>query len=231
MKIVKAIGILLIFSMLCVGIGYAENANGTEITPESIWNGTWSSPDYTVYITQDHSGIKGVYVPADLDSLDPGRLEGNVSPDGKTYSGVWVESGSNTYTLSSDKMSFSISGYADPQGPMTEPAYYTGNATRIGGIADPANPWTGNYASTKKSYNLTQDGISLTGMNMPLTNVNDETGILNGTVSADGITYNGTWIEKGGFVFAIADDGSFINATVTRGLEPNAFVEHMTFSR
>ena len=61
-----------------------------------------------MYITQNESGIGGAYVPYDLDEFDPGRLEGNLSDDGKTFSGIWIETGSNTYTLSDDKMSFVI---------------------------------------------------------------------------------------------------------------------------
>lgn len=74
-----------------------------------------------MYITQNESGIVGVYVPYDGDELDPGRLEGNLSEDEKTFSGIWVETGSNTYTLSDDNMSFTIVGYSNPQASMTGP--------------------------------------------------------------------------------------------------------------
>lgn len=231
MKNVSVIGILLIFAMLIVGIVSAEEVTDVDTASEYLWNGTWSSPNYSLYISQDESGILGAYVPKDLLEYDPGMLEGNLSSDGKTYSGIWIETGSNTYTLSSDKMSFAISGYADPQGPMTEPEYYTGNTTRVGEIVDQENPWTGNYVSEWKTYNITQDGMLLTGTNEPLPGIDDNSGVMNGTVSEDGMIYTGTWIEKGGFSFVIADDGMSINATISKSLEPDAIEETMTFSR
>jgi hypothetical protein len=231
MKIVGITGIVLVFSLLCMSFVSAEQANDTKPASEYMWNGTWSSQNYTLYITQDESKISGVYVPFDLFELDPGLLEGNLSADGKTYSGIWIEKGSNINTLSGDMMSFSISGYADPQGPMTGPTNYTSNATRTGEIVDPANPWTGNYVSDWKTFNLTQDGTVLTGTNEPLPEINDNPGIINGTVTEDGMTFAGTWIEKGKYTFLMADDGMSMNVTITKSLEPDAMRERMTFSR
>ena len=231
MKIVGIISIVLLFSMLCMGFVSAEQAHETTAASEYIWNGTWSTQNYSIYITQDASGISGAYVPVDLESFDPGRLEGNLSADGKTYSGIWVETGSHTNTFSDDLMSFSISGYTDPQGPMTEPAHYTSNATRVGEIVDQAHPWTGNFVSARKTYNITQDGNAVTGINEPLPGIDDNAGVANGTVSEDGKSFTGTWIEKGRFTFVMADDGTSMDVTITKGLEPGAQEEHWTFSR
>ena len=231
MKIMSFFGIFLAFSMLCIGFGAAEDPTDGNTASEYVWNGTWSSPNYTLYITQDESGISGAYVPMDLLEYDSGYLEGNLSSDGKTYSGIWIESGMNTNTLSQDLMSFSISGYTDPQGPMTEPFHYTSNATRAGEIVDPDNPWTGEYVSEWKRYNITQNGVSITGTNEPLPGIDDNAGVAEGTVSEDGMVFTGTWIEKGRYTFVISDDGMSINATISKGLEPDAFEEHMTFSR
>ncbi|MDD1729307.1 MAG: hypothetical protein LUQ50_09580, partial [Methanospirillum sp.] len=216
MRLLHAFNVLMILSVFVVCTAYAENNTGSEKNTEYVWNGTWSTPDYTVYIMHNQSGITGEYVPTDLIQLDPGRLEGNISDDGKTYSGVWIETGINTYTLSDDMMSFTINGTADPQGPMTEPSIYSGTAKRVGEIVDSANPWTGNWASLNKTYNLTQAGTLLTGTNEPLAGVNDEASNLSGIVSADGITYNGNWIEIGGFTFVMSDNGSSFNATITK---------------
>lgn len=231
MKNVWIIGIVLAFSMLCMGFAAAEEANETETVSEFIWNGTWSSPKYTLYISQDESEITGAYVPMDLFEYDAGYLEGNLSPDGKTYSGIWTESGTSTNTLSSDLMSFTISGNTDPQGPMTEPVHYTSNVTRVGEIVDPENPWTGNYISEWKKYNITQDGTVIIGINEPLPDVDDNSGVLNGMVSEDGMTFTGTWIEKGGFTFVMADDGMSLHLTIAKSLEADAIEEQMTFSR
>lgn|GEM_PF-5885391 len=70
----------------------------------------------------------------------------------------------------------------------------------------------------KKSYNLIQNGTIMSGVNMSLPNINDEEGILNGTVSPDVMTDSGTWIEKGEFFFVLSEDGSSINATITKSL-------------
>ncbi|HWQ63895.1 MAG TPA: hypothetical protein VN429_05720 [Methanospirillum sp.] len=128
-------------------------------------------------------------------------------------------------------MLFTISGFADPYGSMSKPAGYSYNASRIGEIIDPKNPWTGNWVTEKKSYNLTQNGSHLSGVNEPLTNVNDEVGSLSGTISENGTVYTGNWTEKGRFTFVMADDGLSYNATITKSLDPNAFVEHMVFSK
>jgi hypothetical protein len=227
----KLLSFLVICSLCVVSLATAENNTGGDKKSVSAWNGTWSNPDYLMYITQNQSGIAGEYVPTDLNALDPGRLEGNVSDDGKTFSGIWIETGSNTYILSDDKMSFTITGFADPYGSMSEPAGYSYNATRIGEIMDPKNPWTGNWVTEKKSYNLTQNGSQLSGVNEPLTNVNDEVGSLSGTISENGTVYTGNWTEKGRFTFVMADDGLSYNATITKSLDPNGFVEHMVFTK
>ncbi|HWQ66400.1 MAG TPA: hypothetical protein VN372_05980 [Methanospirillum sp.] len=231
MRILKLAGYLIIFAFLCVCVGSAEQATGTKSPSGFIWNGTWSTSNYTAYINQNESGIFGGYVPKDLNVLDPGRLEGNVSDDGKTVSGVWIESGSNTYVMSDNYVTFTIDGFADPYGPMSGPVNYTSNATRIGDFLDTNNPWTGNWTTWKKSYHLWQRGRSVTGVNEPLTNVNDETGILEGVISEDGKTYIGRWTEKGGFTFKMSDTGSAFNATITKSLDPGAVVEHMIFSK
>lgn len=231
MKIFRIAALLIFLAFICVCTGSAIQAAGTGQTSEYIWNGTWSAPDYTVYINQDASGITGEYVPFDLVSLDPGTLEGSVSDDGRTYSGEWIENGSNIYTLSDDKMSFAINGSSDPHGPMTGPAYYTSNATRVGDMVDPENPWSGSWITKKKTYNLTQKGTTLTGTNQPLPGVNDNPGVLEGIVSEDGRTYAGYWTEKGRFTFVMSDTGSFFNATMSKGPDPAAIIELMTFSK
>ena len=71
----------------------------------------------------------------------------------------------------------------------------------------------------------------MSGMDEPLTDVNDEKGTLSGIVSEDGTTYNGTWVEQGKFTFILADDGSSCNATITNSLDPLALEESTTFSK
>jgi len=85
MKTMGIFGIFLAFSMLCMSFGTAEDMTDVETASVYVWNGTWSSPNYTLYIYQDESGISGVYVPMDLLEYDSGYLEGNLSSDEKTY--------------------------------------------------------------------------------------------------------------------------------------------------
>lgn len=231
MKTVRIFGVLLAVFMLWVSFGAADETSDLETASEYVWNGTWVSPSYTMYITQDESAISGAYVPFDLFEFDTGYLEGNISPDGRTYSGIWIETGKNTNTLSSDLMSFSISGYTDTHGLMAEPVHYTSNATRVGDIVDTAYPWTGNYVSEWKTYNFTQDGDVVYGTNEPLPGVDDNPGVIEGTVSEDGMTFNGTWIEKGNYTMVIDDEGMTIHATIYKSLEPDAIKQDMTFSK
>jgi hypothetical protein len=73
--------------------------------------------------------------------------------------------------------------------------------------------------------------VVLTGINEPLADIDDNSGVMNGTISEDGMSYTGTWIEKGGYTFVMAEDGLSINATISKSLESDAVVEQMTFSK
>ncbi|MGV8110460.1 hypothetical protein [Methanospirillum sp.] len=73
--------------------------------------------------------------------------------------------------------------------------------------------------------------VVLTGINEPLADIDDNSGVMNGTISEDGMSYTGTWIEKGGYTFVMAEDGLSINATISKSLESDVVVEQMTFSK
>ena len=211
MKKILISGVVIIAVLLMIQSGTAADTDGT--MKENPWNGTWIDQYYTMYIQQDEDGITAIYQPVDPEAHDPGRLEGTVSEDGLVFSGRWSETGNSTMILSEDQMAFMGSGTCTQiEGlPPTYPYEY--NATRSGEIEDPENVWTGEWKSDYKTYNITQEGTSITGVNHPLPDVEDEDGLFEGVVSDDGITATGTWIETGDFIFTLSEDGTYFNGT------------------
>lgn len=230
MKKMMCTGVMVLIALLSISFVSAEDTR-SDTGGEFIWNGTWEGTNFTIFIQQDATGITGEYEPADGAMLDPGRLEGTISDDGITYSGVWIESGSVVQTLSDDNMSFVINGTIDPFGTMTEQVLHSAIATRVGEIEDPENPWTGNWTTGRKIYSFLQDGTSISGTNHPLEGVNDESGSLNGTVSEDGREYSGNWTETGIFIFTISEDGSSMDAIIHESLDPESNADRVTFTK
>jgi len=174
--------------------------------------------------------MTGEYVPYDFDMYDPGVIEGVLSEDGMTFSGKWIESGSFIDTLADDNMSFTANGSSNPVATMTQPYSFTFIAQRSGDI-DPENLWNGSWSTDRKIYEFIQNGTAVTGVNQPLPGVDDESGIMEGTVSEDGRTISGTWTETGLLVFVISDDGTSINATINESLDPASIADIVTFTK
>jgi len=213
---VREVMVVLILLLLCAG--------SAALVPdaENMWNGTWTDETYTIFIQQNGTEIAGNYIPFDLETYDAGLLEGTLSEDQKTFSGVWIESGLQEATLSEDGMSFSGTGSTNPVGTLTEPRTYEATGTRVGTPTDPDNLWSGTWETPRKIYNLTQDGTTISGTNEPLPETDDEPGVFKGTVSEDGNTMSVEWVESGNFTFILSDDGIFWNGTYTDLLDPSA---------
>ena len=218
MKVFVLTGILAVFVLCFICVGSAEQVEAANQT-EYVWNGTWASENFTLFIAQNESGISGSYIPDDPELYDAGILEGTLSDNGNTLSGVWTESGLFSETLSSDGMSFNGTGSSNPQGNMDEASIYNNTGTRVGKLADSDNIWSGAWVTERKSYNYTQDGLSITGTNQPLPGIDDEPGSMVGTVSDDGKIITGKWVETGNFTFIISKDGSFFNGTYNVNLD------------
>jgi hypothetical protein len=155
-----------------------------------------------------------MYEPFDTEAYDPGRLEGSVSANGTMFSGKWIESGVSNWTLSEDKNSFTAIGKNNRIEGLPEAVPYEFNGTRTGEIADPKNIWSGEWASSHKVYNMTQDTFSISGVNHPLPGIEDEDGSIEGIVTDDGKTLM-NWTETGDFSFTLSEDGKFFNGTYT----------------
>ncbi|PKL59616.1 MAG: hypothetical protein CVV33_06900, partial [Methanomicrobiales archaeon HGW-Methanomicrobiales-4] len=178
------------------------------------WNGTWVSDDFTLFILQNVSEISGDYVPLNFELYDPGHMQGTLSEDGKTFSGICTEKGFLKLNLSDDEMSFSGVGVIPPLGSMSEPYVYERNGTRSENLSDLDNKWSGTWTTPKKTFELIQNGTYVFGTNEPLLpEVKDEPGLFEGTVSEDGKTITLNWLETGNFTFTLSDDGSFFNGT------------------
>lgn len=219
MKKILISGFVILAVLLMIQPGTAAEIEG--MTQENPWNGTWVDESYTMYIQQDEDGITAIYQPVDPAAQDPGRLEGTVSDDGKVFSGRWAETGNTTLTLSEDQMSFSGIGTTTQIEGLPPTVAYEYNATRSGEVEDPENIWAGEWASDYKTYNLTQDGMTISGENHPLPDVEDEDGLYEGTVSEDGKTATISWIETGDFTFTLSEDGRYFNGTYTIDLSPS----------
>jgi len=207
---------MFVLALLCAGS--AAQAPDTVNT----WNGTWKDDVYTIFIQQNGTEIAGYYIPFDPEAYDAGMLEGTLSEDQKTFSGVWIESGLQESTLSDDGMSFNGTGTTNPVGSFTEPQTYETTGTRVGTPVDPDNLWTGSWQTPRKVYHLTQEGTTISGTNEPLPETEDEPGVFEGTVSEDGKIVSLEWIESGNFTFILSDDGMSWNGTYTEVVDPAA---------
>lgn len=206
-------GVCVVGMLLFFGAGSAEKTLDVFNTSENIWNGTWASAEYTLYIKQDNSVISGAYEPENLTLLDPGLLKGNISKDGIIFSGIWTETGPLKVVLSDDNMSYSGSGGVRPDENLNEPGNYTVKATRVESSFDPENIWTGTWKTSRGTNSWKQNGSVVVGSYEPLPDVGDEPGIFEGSVSDDGKTITGRWTESGNFSFTISDDHSYFNGT------------------
>lgn len=211
-------GVLLLIILISFQSVSAEQA--ANVTPqENPFNGSWVDDLYTVYIQQQGTDIQGYYEPFDPDAYDPGRLIGTLSEDKRVFSGKWTESGVSTLKISGDEMSFSGTGENDHIEGLSEPEPYEYNATRAGKIQDPENIWTGEWTTPRKTYTFTQNGSVISGVNHPQPDIEDESGIMEGTVSNDGKTITINWTETGDFFYRLSDDGMYINGTYSVDLE------------
>jgi hypothetical protein len=205
------IGIIGILLFLCAGT--ADQVPDAGNASEQIWNGTWESDGYTLFIKQNDTAIAGTYEPLNISLADPGVLTGSLSADGKVFSGTWTESGSLNMVLADDKMSYVGAGTVRPDESVNESGAYTVLGTRMESSFDPEKVWNGTWVTEHVVNALTQDGTTVTGIHHPLPGIEDEPGLFEGTVSEDGKTLNGTWMETGNFTFTLADDGMSWNGT------------------
>ena len=206
-------GVCVVGILLSFGAGSAEKTPDVFNTSENIWNGTWASDAYTLYIQQDNSVISGAYEPENLTLLDPGLLKGNISKDGGIFSGTWTETGPLKVVISDDKMSYSGTGGVRPDDNLNGSGNYTVKATRVESSFDPENIWTGTWKTPRSTNMWTQNGTVVVGSYEPLPGIGDEPGIFEGSVSEDGKTISGRWTETGNFSFMISDDHSHFNGT------------------
>ena len=73
---------------------------------QNTWTGTWKTRSKTYTLTQNGTTLSGSYVPFDLDSDEPGLIDGIVTEDGRILKGTWVESGNFKFILSDDGLEF-----------------------------------------------------------------------------------------------------------------------------
>ncbi|KAF5080786.1 hypothetical protein DSECCO2_116440 [anaerobic digester metagenome] len=194
-------------------------------SPDNWWNGSWMSDDYTVLILQNDANIAGSYDPEDISVLDPGLLKGTLSKDKKTFSGIWSESGTITYILSDDLMSFSGVGTVNQEGNIGDPFTYLSNATREGEVKDLNNTWTGTWKSASNIYTFTQNGSVVFGSYSPFHSEEDEPGHIDGVVSEDGKKFTGSWVETGNFTFVLSEDKKSYTGTYTTSFSDSGSLE------
>lgn len=213
MKNLIIIGVIVIIALILLGIAFIGQKSGEVSHSSNNWNGTWKSELYTLSIKQSGSVISGNYEPDNISSSDPGVLAGTLSAEGKAFSGVWTESGPLNLVMSEDGMSYSGIGAVRPEGGRNPSETYKTGGKRVGNVSGPHNTWSGNWNSTRTNQTFTQNGTVVTGSYQPWSNINDEPGTFEGTVSEDGKTVSGKWTESGNFNFVLSEDGSVFNGT------------------
>ncbi len=222
LKILNAFLIIGIIFITLAGTvcAYADEQN----VSLNIWNGSWVSEEYYLLILQNGTSIAGSYEPKNIENRDPGVLKGTLSDDGKTFSGIWSESGTISLTMSDDMMSFSGTGSVYQNDSRTPFGYTsTGNRTSEGILKE--NPWSGTWDTIHNTYTLLQNGTTLSGTYTPKNPDADEPGFIEGIISEDGKMLNGFWFESGTFTFRISDDGKRFNGTYTSSLSESAITD------
>jgi len=218
-KILNALLLIGVIFIILTGIEgiYAEDQSASI----PIWNGSWVSKEYHLLILQNGTSIVGSYEPKDIENRDPGVLKGTLSDDGRTFSGIWSESGTISLIMSDDMMSFSGTGSVDQNSNLTPFEYTrTGNRTSEGILQE--NPWSGTWDTIHNTYTLLQNGTTLSGTYIPKNPDADEPGFIEGRISDNGKILNGSWFESGTFTFRISDDGKRFNGTYTHSLSNSA---------
>lgn len=206
-------GIIITLTLFSIGLCTAEKSSDNSIITGNLWNGTWESDNYSISIIQNGKSIAGSYEPKDPKIHDPGLLKGQLSEDGREFSGIWTEAGNFLLVLSPDKMTFTGVSKNRPELKVTESDPFTANGTRIGSAVDPNYPWTGSYKTKKADYTIIQNGTVVTGSYTPLKDIEDEPGIIEAQASEDGTKISGKWVETGKFSFVISDDLKTIEGT------------------
>jgi hypothetical protein len=210
-----ATGIMILFFLMFLWTCSADQMPETGVMGTDVWNGTWESDLFILAIQQNGSVISGIYHPKEGARSDAGVLEGMVSPDGKTCSGTWTDTGPFRFVMNNDAMSFSGSVGISLNGEVINPVTSTSNGTRMIPSFDPDNIWSGTWISPRITNTWIQAGNRVTGSYKPFSSVNDEPGILEGVVSEDGRALSGNWTETGKFSFTLSADSSYFNGTYT----------------
>lgn len=211
-----------IIILLIPGVCFAEEQIHAESKGVNLWNGTFSSDLSSLTIHQNGTEISGLYIPKDDALSDPGVLEGTLSEDEKTFSGKWTETGPFRLVMDDDAMTYNGTIGISLNGEIINPETSTTNGTRKGSSFNPENLWSGTWNNPHMLNTWVQDGFTVTGLYSPMENVNDEPGVMEGTVSDDGNIFSGTWKESGNFTFHLSDDGSYFNGTYSVSLDPDA---------
>ncbi len=184
---------LLILLCTAVLVPAAYAAGGIAVTEGvDLWTGSWlTEKNATVDLTQTGTNVTGIYIPEEGVRLISSTLEGTVSDDGKEVVGTWKDIGPITMNLSDDMGSAEILW-----GCCNELETYT---------RDGSDGVTGEWKSADYLLTLTGEGTSLTGKIVTTDPNLTEFAEVTGTVSDDGKSFEGTWIETGKFRFTMEE--------------------------
>lgn len=209
--------VLVLAILIGVGIGTSADVAVNDSNKANGWAGSWQSDELNLTFTQNGDAVSGLYHPVDMSTADPGVIEGTLLKNGTELSGTWTETGTLTLTLADDGSSFNGTyGYVD-----SEKGAYTGpwNGTRISNNSASEPGWTGTWQTNIDNLTTTQTGNSVKGMYYPMDPSAHDEGTMEGNLSENGKVLTGTWIETGGLVFMLSDDGSYFNGTYGFGTE------------
>lgn len=213
MKKITYITMVMVLFLSCVFVCVAEEMDaGSDII--SDWSGTWNCDVNTLNLTQDGNLVIGIYdKPEDMVVL---KMEGNVSEDGKVFSGSWSDTGKIEFILSDDGKSFNGTYVSSGLNNVDYDSDNTWNGTLLD-EADPEHPWSGSWDSGMNSItNLSQDDNAVYGSYVT---PGDVLLTIDGLLSEDGKKLIGTYSDEGLFIFTLSEDGNSFNGTFGYGSE------------
>jgi hypothetical protein len=173
------------------------------------WTGMWDSESFLYQFTEDGKTVSGTFQSKKIGSADTGWINGTTGENENVLTGFWSQVGPVLLTKDNDT---TLSGTW---------GYYS-NATNGGSFTftgEDTDGWSGTWVSDSHIFNLSQNGLSVTGTFEVRGKSPVQTGPVEGTLNDDETEFSGTWNETGAILFTMSEDLNSFNGT--HGYDPD----------